>query len=122
MHWILLGVAVVANATANISLKIAMTSKAGQSALAEPWLLVKQPALWAGLIAAAVLFVCYLLAIRSLHISIAYAIVTGMALVLTTVVSIWVFEARLAAVQFAGIGLVVLGVFLISANPGGQPT
>ena len=120
MHWFMLAIADVANATANLSLKLAMDGTTRAADGGGLMTLLRQPMLWLALVAAGVLLGSYLLAIRGLHISIAYAITTGMALVLMTVVSTWLFADRLGWAQLVGIGLVVVGVFLISAPGNGQ--
>lgn len=118
MHWFMIALAIISNVIANIALKVAMQNAALDTSVPMIVAVVKQPMFWIGMVAAGTLLCSYLLAIRELHIGIAYALVTGLALVLMTLSSVLIFDNRLGIQQLLGIGLILLGVFLVTVKFG----
>lgn len=116
MHWLPLVIAVIANATANLSFKKAMVGAGSPLSTGTILTLAREPWFWIGSLAAILLLGSYLVAVRQVHVSIAYSVVTGLTLALMTLLSSWFFADRLNSVQIAGISFVILGVALISVG------
>ena len=72
-----------------------------------------QPAFVFGLLLFALNVFAYQAALRSLRISVAYPIMVGGGFLLILVASAILFQERLGAVQFAGIGLILAGIWLV---------
>lgn len=112
-HYALLTLALVLNAAANVFMKAGMRAAgrlAAEASLLDKYVL--NPFLWAGLTSFAVALVFYTLALAKMPLSLAYPIMTtvGFAIVLTA--SAIFFEERLNTVQYVGIGLIAVGVWL----------
>ena len=58
-------------------------------------------------------FVFLSLALRKIDVSIAYAIWSGVGIVLITLIDIFLFKAQLPSIKLAGIGLVLMGAVLL---------
>ena len=76
--------------------------------------LLSNPWIWAGLFSASVLLGCYLYAIRGIEISIAYPTVTGIAMLGLALLGAWLFAESLTLPKIIGVGLVIVGIFLIT--------
>lgn len=114
MHWYLLALAVAANVATNVLLKKTMASidvplgpELIRQAALSPWL-------WASFAAGGTLLASYVLALRTVDLSISYALVTSAALVGITAASALVFGEPLSALKIAGIALIVSGIALVS--------
>lgn len=114
MHWFLLALAVAANVATNVLLKKTMTTIDAQfgvgllrQALASPWL-------WASFAAGGTLLGSYVLALRTVDLSLSYALVTSAALVGITLASALVFGEALSLAKIAGVALIVSGIVLVS--------
>jgi multidrug transporter EmrE-like cation transporter len=114
--WIVLLVAVAANVTANISLKLAMSSQPSEGE-ARLLRLFTQGSFWVGLLAAGVLLVSYLLALRTIAVSTAYVAVTSLAMIGLVLAERKVFGAPIDASKLAGMACVVVGVWLLARTP-----
>jgi small multidrug resistance pump len=113
--WSALSIGVIANVIANISLKYAVRKTSDIPLghflvrfLLESWT-------WIGLCAGVVLLACYLLAIRDLGLGLSYAILTSVALVLVTISAAIAFQERLSPMTFVGIGLIVVGIAVLTS-------
>jgi small multidrug resistance pump len=110
--WAALTGAILANVAANLLLKHAMSARAlGQEAAGSP--LQNLPVLLGGLLAAGSLLVLYLIALRHLPVSVAYPIVTGLAMVGIALCSAPLFGEALNLTKILGIAGVVLSTVLI---------
>ena len=114
IYWIVLATAVVANIGANTAFKIAVSSLPEGARLSSALKVFDKASLWIGLFLAGVLLLSYLIAIRQIPVSIAYATVTSLAMIGLVVVDSLLFDLTLSYVRLLGIGLVILGVFLLS--------
>ncbi|WOI53735.1 DMT family transporter [Parvularcula sp. LCG005] len=116
--WILVGIAVIANISTNVSLKKFAASlpdrAAGESmlpALLSPWL-------WIGGLCGMILLGSYMLAIRTLDLSVSYAVVTSAALVGITLASMLFLDEALTFVKVVGVALVIVGILMITRTNG----
>lgn len=115
IHWVALCLAIAANIVANMALKSAMTANlpSGSRTFA-PAVLLSQPTLWIGLVSAFVLLACYLFAIRTLPISVAYILVTSLAMVGIVICESVMFGLALSLSKIAGMVCVVFGLWLVT--------
>jgi len=113
-HWLALAVAVVANVAANTALKVAMSSVTGNSGKVAFLQLLSLGSFWIGLVFAGILLVSYLLALKSIPVSIAYVCVTSLAMVGLVIVEKGLFGVQVGPAKIAGILLVIAGVWLLS--------
>ena len=116
--WIFIALAVAANVACNIMLKKAMSGLAGaagldlaKQALASPWF-------WGGAVSGGVLLLSYLLAIRTLDLSVSYAVVTSAALIGITLCAMLFLGEAATAPKLLGVALVIAGIILISRSQG----
>lgn len=114
MHWFYLAIAVCANVATNLMLKKTMAAvdapfgaALAKQALFTPWL-------WGAFIAGGILLGSYLLAIRTLDLSLSYAIVTSAALIGITVFAAIVFGEAMTVMKLSGTALIILGIVLIT--------
>lgn len=113
MHWFYLAIAIVSNVGTNLFLKKTMNTvnaplglELGRQMLFSPWL-------WAALVTGGVLLTSYLLAIRTLDLSVSYAFVTSAALLGITVTSSVVFGEPFTGLKVTGVFLIISGLMLI---------
>ena len=116
VYW-LLGLAVLFNALANITVKWAMR---GESSLFAEGLgtavksLATNYGLWGGIALFGLAFVLYSLVLSRINLSIAYPVMTSLGLVIISLVSILVFKEVITGVQAGGLLLIIIGVWLVS--------
>ena len=101
MHWMYLGLAIVAEVAGSAALK----QSAGFTKLSFAALSVAS-------FAAALFFLS--LALRVVPLGIAYAIWAGIGIVLISLIGVFVFRQALDFAAIAGIGLIVAGVMVIN--------
>jgi multidrug transporter EmrE-like cation transporter len=116
--YLFLGGALTLNALANILIKYSMSRSP------QPFLAVRST-IWAplapfltwsfliGVLCFAANLACYSLALRSLKLSLAYPLMVSLGYLLIVVVSWFLFGERLSAIQYAGIGLILVGLWLV---------
>jgi len=116
MAWIFLAIAIVANVLTNVALKRAAQSV---EVFSFPKLLLDLMTsswMWVGFVSALVLVACYMLAIRSLPLSVGYVSVTSMAMVGITLVGVLTGTEVLSLPRVIGICLVLAGVVLVGSS------
>ena len=105
MNWLYLGIAIVAEVIATSALK----ASEGFSRLWPSVLVVS---------GYGIAFFCLSLTLRSIPIGIAYAIWSGVGIVLVAAVGAFVFGQRLDLPALIGMGLILLGVIVINVFSG----
>ena len=115
MHWFCLAIAVAANVATNLLLKKTMNSADAPFGVELARQVVFSPWLWASLVAGGLLLASYLLAIRTLDLSLSYAIVTCTALLSITIFSSFFFGESLTVLKITGILLIISGIVLITS-------
>lgn len=112
---IILGLAIIFNATANILIKIGMSKIGSYDGTME---LIKkaliQPQLLAGVFSFALALVTYSYILIKLNLSIAYPIMVSMGLVIVVIVSYFVLKESVSPVQIIGFFLIIAGVWLVA--------
>ena len=106
-------VAIGANVCANLAFKHAMQSTISILEKRPLIILLANPWIWVGMLSAALLLGCYLYALRGIDISVAYPIVTGIAMIFLALFGAWLFSESLTILKIIGVGLVIFGIFLI---------
>jgi multidrug transporter EmrE-like cation transporter len=114
IYWIALIIAVASNVTSNISLKIAMSEISPTSEKATLLQIIELKSFWIGIFFAGALLCSYLFAIRTLPVSIAYAVVTSLAMVGLLIMERVIFGTTIDTTKLIGIALVIAGVFLLT--------
>ncbi|MBD3160643.1 MAG: EamA family transporter [Candidatus Eisenbacteria bacterium] len=116
--YLFLTAALTLNALANVLIKYAMVRHP------RPFVPVQDTALAAlspylsypfvlGILCFALNLGCYSLALRSLRISLAYPLMVSLGYIVILVFGWFLFGERLTAVQYAGIGLILIGLWLV---------
>ncbi len=114
MNWLILSVAIVLNALANILIKVGMRGKTLEIGLVTIMKIITSPAIIGGII----FFVCALIAygyvLSKMNLSIAYPIMTSMGFLIVILAS-WLFlKEAIGLGQCAGFILILLGVWLVA--------
>ena len=115
-NWIALLLAIAGNVGANIAFKHFLQSTDLQRSWASVGTAVSRPSLWAGTLLGVSLLVCYLYAIRSIPLSTAYTVATGLSIVGVTCAGVMVFGETVGIRTVTGIVVVIFGVALITSG------
>ena len=113
---ILLVSALFLNATANVLIKYSATripALPDGTPLAARFASLLQPAFVAGLILFALNVFAYQGALRTLKLSVAYPIMVSGGYIIILLVSWFLFQERLTPAQYAGIALILGGIWLV---------
>jgi len=114
MAYLLLVVAVVLNASANLLIKVGATELAGP----HPARVLANPHLLGGLALFALNVLFYIAALSRLNLSLAYPVmVAGGLLIIVVGSAVWLREA-ITLLQACGIGFLVIGIALVTWKPG----
>jgi len=115
LYWCALLLAVFFNIAANTALKKSMIeSNSTEGIYGLFGYLLTSSFFWMGLISAGLLLACYLFALRGVQLGIAYATVTGLAMVGVLFAGVLLFEESLSVLKVIGAVLVISGVFVLS--------
>ncbi len=124
VYFVALGGALVLNAAANLMMKFGMerfkTSVSGEglipilTALASNWILIL------GLCCFAANVVLYTFALKELPISVAYPIMVTLGFAIIVFVAGTYLHERLSPIQWIGVGLIVVGVWLVASRARAQ--
>jgi multidrug transporter EmrE-like cation transporter len=113
LPWAALAISVLANIISNLVLKSFTLTIPAQLEWRGALSLLANPLLWLGLVMTGIIFVTYVFAIRTLPLSIAYPIATGLAAVGITLVGCKVFGEPISLETIAGIALVIAGIGIL---------
>ncbi|MEO1137362.1 MAG: hypothetical protein AAFW68_12280 [Pseudomonadota bacterium] len=116
--WGFIAAAVLANIATNVMLKKLMAGASNASGIPLVIELVTSWWFWGAAISGVVLVGGYLLAIRTLDLSVSYSIVTASALIGISIASALLLGESLTLVKLAGIALIIAGIYLISMTQG----
>ncbi|MBB4657967.1 DMT family transporter [Parvularcula dongshanensis] len=114
--WFLVGLAVCANVATNASLKRLMQTVTPRPAIGFAFELMASPWAWIAGVSGMTLLGAYVLALRSLDLSTSYAVTTSAALIGITLVSITLLGEQATLTKLGGVGLVILGIVLLSRS------
>ncbi|MBN2055376.1 EamA family transporter [bacterium] len=121
-YFFALGLALLLNATANLLMKFGMKRIAESGGLfqhgatAGLWSIVTSPVLVAGMICFGLNLGAYMYALQNLPISVAYPVMVTVGFAIIVIVAgIWLGE-RLNLLQWAGVGAILLGVWMVASQ------
>ncbi|MBD3330255.1 EamA family transporter [Candidatus Peregrinibacteria bacterium] len=117
MHYLLLILALVLNALANILIKIGALKMQNLSSLSKGEIavnLITNHFLIIGVLLFAMNVVFYFLALTKINLSVAYPIMTSGGFLLITIFSVLYLRESLTLLQVMGIILIALGIFFIA--------
>jgi multidrug transporter EmrE-like cation transporter len=112
---IILILAIVLNATANILIKVGMlrVGRTG-SVLQIAGRAIVQPALLGGIFSFALALAAYSLVLTRLNLSVAYPIMVSMGLVIVVLASYFLLNETITLVQVIGFGFIIAGVWMVA--------
>ena len=113
MHWLALFIAVLANATANVAFKKAMTGPLLGSGFSPLIKLAADPWMWIGLASACLLLGSYLFALKEIELSVAYPAVTGLAMLAVGVAGATLLGESMSVPKLIAMALIAVGVVLL---------
>ena len=116
MKWIILFFGIVANASASILVKLALTPPRRFPSLSDPTAGLTNGPLWLGLLLYGTAFILYATALARLPLNVAHPVMTTGAVALVTVCSVLVFHEPFYWTRGVGLLLVALGVAFISVR------
>jgi small multidrug resistance pump len=112
MKWLILILAIVANALASVMVKMAVIPPRKFPSLTEPFAAIGNWPLWLGLAFYGVAFLLYAASLTNLPLNVAYPVLTSGAVAIVALLSVLVFNEQLYWTTVAGLVLVVVGVAL----------
>jgi small multidrug resistance pump len=116
MKWMILLAGVMANASASVLIKLAMTPPRRFPSLDAPWSLFTNFPFLAGLALYGVAFLLYAAALARLPLNVAHPILTAGAVATVSLMSLIIFRESFHWTTLAGIVCVVVGVALITSQ------
>ncbi len=121
MNWLMLLLAIVFTAGANLMLKLHGSPTQGAEAASSrtgglaPFL-VSQRHRVGGLVLLAAAFAVYARAVESIDVSLAYPVMTGSVVVLVTVLAAALFDEGLGPPRIVGLALLVVGIGVVARS------
>lgn len=108
-------VALVMNALANVFVKLSATSsKYGENFTSFMFSAVKNIYVWIGLVCFGIAFVLYAFSLTKLKLSVAYPIMTSAGFVIVSLFSHFLFKEDLTMLKIVGMVVIAVGIWLIS--------
>jgi multidrug transporter EmrE-like cation transporter len=124
--WIFLAVALVLNATANLLIKFGVVKATADGPIMQDGLvagglrILSSPLIVGGVLCFGLNLAAYMLALQKLAISIAYPIMVSVGFAIIVVIAGWRLQERLSTIQWVGVALILLGVYLVASRAGTQ--
>lgn len=114
--YVILGLAIIFNAVANILMKIGVLRVDDTpNIFSNAWKSISQPAILAGIIFFVSALICYLYALSKLNLSVAYPIMTSMGF-LVVILASWAFlKESITTIQIAGFVFIIMGVWMAAS-------
>ena len=113
--YIILGVAIILNATANSLIKVSMlrasAAKDGSHVL---FAALSQPTFWVGVVSFGLALAAYSLVLSKLNLSIAYPIMVSTGLVIITLISYFYLNESISLIQIFGFIFIIAGVWMVA--------
>lgn len=116
MKWLILLFGILANASASVLVKVAMTPPRSFPSLTDPMAAFSNWPFWVGLGLYGAAFLLYAAALTRLPLNVAQPVLTSGAIATVVVFSIFIFREPFHWTTGAGIFLVIAGVALITAR------
>lgn len=113
--YVVLGISIVLNATANILMKAgALKPRENSQAIDVLINMATNPIIWGGICCFALGLAAYNYALIKMNLSVAYPLNTSVGYVLVILASFVLFKENLSIIQISGIGLIVAGVWMVA--------
>jgi len=114
--YVILALAIILNALANILMKVGMMRQGGANG--SPLLMAKaalaNPVLFAGIISFALALVAYSYVLSKVNLSIAYPVMTSLGYVIVIIAS-WMFlKEHITFIQVMGFAFIIAGVWMVA--------
>ncbi len=120
MTYLMLGIAIILNATANILMKLGMNRIGSQAKTPPANSMVLRMATNPFILTGAVLFglalVAYNIVLTKLSLSIAYPVLTSLAYCLVVLASWLILNERILPLQVLGFAFIITGVWMVAAR------
>lgn len=116
MKWLILFLGILSNASASVLVKLAMTHPRTFPSLQNPMGALANWPFWLGLVLYGAAFLLYALALARLPLNVAHPVLTAGAIATVAVFSLLFFREPFHWTTAAGIGLVIVGVALITGR------
>ncbi len=116
MKWLMLVVALVLNALANILIKAGMRNYTGGVSMEMVLYMMKNPFVIFGLLSFGGAFVGYSLVLSRMDLSVAYPIMTGAGFAIVAMVSALWFSEGFPLWKILGIVLIGIGIWLVAGS------
>ncbi len=116
-YYLILGVAIITNALANVMIKIGMNRVGGMeiASLTEIWnKFFLNYVIWFGIGCFIIALISYSYVLSHIQLSIAYPIMTSLGFVIVIVTSLLYLGEKLTLLQMGGIAFIILGVWLVA--------
>jgi multidrug transporter EmrE-like cation transporter len=116
-YYLVLAIAIILNAAANILMKIGMNRVGGLeiTSLSDIWQkFFLNYIVWLAIVCFVIALLSYSYVLSFIQLSIAYPILTSLAFVLVTLISLLYLSEKLTLLQIGGIGIIILGVWLVA--------
>jgi multidrug transporter EmrE-like cation transporter len=112
-YWVALLVAIISNVIANVAFKKAMIRTQLDGGVGGFSKLSGEPWIWLGVMCAGALLGCYLYALKGIDLSIAYPVVTGLAMLGIALAGTVFLSEAMSASKLIAMALIVIGVVML---------
>ncbi|MEB3166494.1 MAG: multidrug transporter [Cyanobacteriota bacterium] len=116
MKWLVLLLGIASNACASVLIKLALQHPDRLPSLAAPWAILRNWHLAAGIVLYGAALVLYAVALKFFPLNVAHPTLTSGAIACVAVLSVLLLGEALRPSMVAGLGLIVLGVILLTAG------
>ena len=116
MKWLVLLLGIASNASASLLIKLALQPPFRLPSFAAPWAVLENWPLLFGIFLYGSAFVFYAVALKFFPLNVAHPALTSGAIASVAVLSVVVLGEALRPVMVAGLGLIVLGVILLTSG------
>jgi multidrug transporter EmrE-like cation transporter len=114
MNWVILGMAIFLNSTANILIKVGVMDRPLKPGLTTIVRIVLAPAVIGGIICFALALVAYGYVLSKVNLSIAYPLMTSIGFVIVIVASSLFLKESISSIQIFGFFLILSGVWVVA--------
>lgn len=115
MHWVLLFFAIIGNIFANLFAKMALKRlKLETLEWQNLTKMATEPTFYLAFVSIVTALFCYMFAIIKLPLSTAYPLMSALVFVFVTIISITLFHEHVSLVKLIGIGMILIGVIIVS--------
>lgn len=116
MKWLILVLGILANASASVLIKVAMTNTLAPIQLSKPLSIIGNIPLVSGLCLYGLAFILYAVALTYLPLNVAHPILTSGSIALVAIASVVFFGENLSSINIVGILLITIGVVALTIN------